>query len=252
MDLTPPVAGGDVHAAYANPRPEVTPLIPAAARAVLDLGCSSGVMGATLRARGQHVVGLEVDPQLAALARTRLETVIEADVEALAAAGTDPGGPFDCVVAADVLEHLRDPWLVVRWARTLLSPRGSLVVSVPNVCHLRTFWALAVRRRWPFEDVGIFDRSHLRFFARHNLEELLAETDLRIVELRRSHLLSLDYSSRWNRLAPHLGDLGTLQFVFRAEPAHPGPSPAHPGSNPAPAGPRPAPAGPNPAPAGGP
>jgi len=219
VDLTPPMADGDVHTAYANPRPEVTPLVPRSARSVLDLGCSSGVMGAALQARGHRVVGVELDPQLAALARSRLATVLEADIEVLAAEGAGLGGPFDCVVAADVLEHLRDPWLVVRWARTLVGQGGSLVVSVPNIRHIRTFWTLAARRRWPFEDVGIFDRSHLRFFARRNLDELLAGTDLRIVELRRSYLVSLDYSSRWNRLAPYLGDLGTLQFVFRAEPA---------------------------------
>lgn len=230
MDLTPPMAGGDVHAAYANPRPEVTPLVPRSARSVLDLGCSSGVMGAVLQDRGQRVVGVELDPQLATLARSRLATVVEADVEMLAAEGADPGGPFDCVVAADVLEHLRDPWLVVRWARTLLGPGGSLVVSVPNIRHVRTFWALSVRRRWPFEDVGIFDRSHLRFFARQNLEELLSGTDLHIVELRRSYLVSLNYASRWNRLAPYLGDLGTLQFVFRAEAMPPSAGGPHPGT----------------------
>lgn len=208
---------GRVHPAYANPRPEVTPLVPPGAHRVLDVGCSTGHLGAALRAAGHAVTGVEADPKLAAEARGRLDTVLEADVEALAAAGTDPGGPFDCVICADVLEHLRDPWRVVAWAEGLLAPGGSLVVSVPNIRHLQTLWNLVVRRRWPYRPVGIFDRTHLRFFARGNLEGLLDGTPLEIVELRRSYRLRDDEAWRGNRYAHHLGDFGTLQFIFRAE-----------------------------------
>lgn len=217
MDLGPPRVDGAIDAAYANARDEVTVLVPRSARRVLDVGCSTGHMGAALKAVGHHVTGIELDAVLAAEARTRLDRVIEADVEQVIRSGQLVEGPFDCIVCADVLEHLRDPWSVVRWAEDLLAPGGSLVVSVPNIRHAETFWTLAVRRRWPYKPIGIFDRTHLRFFARRNLDELLAGTSLRIVEVRRAHLLVLSWGSRWNRLAPYLGDLGTLQFIFRAE-----------------------------------
>jgi 2-polyprenyl-3-methyl-5-hydroxy-6-metoxy-1,4-benzoquinol methylase len=217
MDLSPPRQDGQIHPAYANPRAEVTPLIPQRAHRILDLGCSAGVMGEALRHRGRHVVGVELDPQLAALARARLDQVVEGDVERLAREGADVGAPFDCVVCADVLEHLRDPWSVVRWAAGLLTPEGCLVISVPNIRHAQTLWNLAVRRRWPYRDVGIFDRTHLRWFARANLADLLGDTGLAVTELRRSYLFTLNYGSRWNRLAKYCGDLGTLQFIFRAE-----------------------------------
>ena len=213
-----PIVDGEVHAAYANPRPEVTALVPRTARRVLDVGCSSGVMAAALVERGHEVTGLEFDADLAAQARTRLPTVLEEDVEALAGADEPlAGGPFDCIVFADVLEHLRDPWTVVRWAEPQIAPGGSMVISVPNIRHLETFVALGLRRRWPYKDVGIFDRTHLRFFARENLPDLLGGTPLEIVELTRNRMVKIDPSSRWNRLAPYLGDLGTLQFIFRAE-----------------------------------
>jgi 2-polyprenyl-3-methyl-5-hydroxy-6-metoxy-1,4-benzoquinol methylase len=219
MDLSTPHMGDDVHPAYANPRPEVQALVPHGARRILDVGCSSGVLGAALRARGSHVVGVEHDPKLGAMARSVLDDVVVGDVEAMAADGADPGGPFDCVVCADVLEHLRDPWAVTRWAAGMLDPGGSLVISVPNIRHLQTFWSLAVRRRWPYQGVGIFDRTHLRWFARANLPDLLDGTGLSIVELDRSYMLKVEQpaSSRLNSVARHLGDLGTLQFIFRAE-----------------------------------
>lgn len=218
-DFSPPTWEGELHPAYANPRDEVTCLIPSRCRRVLDVGCSSGVMGEALRPRGHHVTGIEYDSGLATLARSRLDRVLEGDVEQMARDRLDPGGPFDCVVCADVLEHLRDPWTVVRWASELLTSDGCLVVSVPNIRHAQTFWNLAVRRRWPYRDVGIFDRTHLRWFARRNLADLLTSTGLGITELQRSYLLTLNYSSRWNRMAKYCGDFGTLQFIFRAEAA---------------------------------
>ena len=216
MDLSPPIRDGKIDEAYANPRDEVTILIPRQAKRILDIGCSVGIMGESLQRGGCEVTGIESFPDLAEGARQRLSNVIEEDVEDLARRDGDPGGPFDCVVMADVLEHLRDPWSVVRWASRLVDDGGSMVISVPNIRHLHLFWSLAVRRKWPYRDVGLFDRTHLRWFAFNNLDELLVGTGFAIAELRRSYRV-LPNQSRWDRLAPMLGDLGTLQFIFRAE-----------------------------------
>ncbi len=217
MELGPPIHNGVVHAAYAGRRDDVAALVPHRATAVLDIGCSLGALGEFLSTRGHVVTGIESNHEFAGAAQTRLHRVIEADVEQLARDGADVGGPFDCVVMADVLEHLRDPWAVTRWAAGQLAEGGCLVISVPNVRHAHLVGSVLLRRRWPYEDVGIFDRTHLRWFARENLADLLGQTGLEVTELRRTYALSLNPSARINRLARHLGDFGTLQFVFRAE-----------------------------------
>jgi 2-polyprenyl-3-methyl-5-hydroxy-6-metoxy-1,4-benzoquinol methylase len=217
MELDLPVHEGVVHAAYAGSREDVAALVPAAARRVLDVGCSTGALGEYLGTRGHEVTGLEVEPTLAAEARPRLRRVVEADVEVLARSDTDMGGPFDCVVFADVLEHLRDPWAVVRWGAGLLAEGGSVVISVPNVRHIRLVRTVLRHRHWPYDQVGIFDRTHLRWFAFRNLPELLEGTGLSITELRRTRAVTIRPADRVNRLAPLMGDFGTLQFLFRAE-----------------------------------
>jgi predicted TPR repeat methyltransferase len=167
------------------------------------------------------VIGIEADPSFAAEARLNLDGVLEADVEELARRGDDAGGPYDCVVLADVLEHLVDPWAVTRWAASLLSQDGSLVVSVPNIRHVHLIAHVLFGARWPYEPTGIFDRTHLRWFARNNLPDLLAGTGLEIAVLERSYVIRLEAATRIdllaNRLARRMGDFGTLQFVFRAE-----------------------------------
>jgi methionine biosynthesis protein MetW len=170
--------------AYGGDRPEVRELVPRGARRVLDLGCSAGAVGHALkRDRDVEVVGVELDPGFAAAARERLDHVVEADVEELLAR-PDPGlGRFDCVVAADVLEHLPDPWSALAGAVSMLEPGGTAVVSLPNVRFFETFWQLGVRGTWPRSEQGIFDRSHLRWFALRDARELMEGAGLEVTAI---------------------------------------------------------------------
>ena len=124
-------------AAYERARPEILAHVPRAATRVLDLGCATGTTGAALKQRQPvEVVGVEREPAYAQEAETRLDRVITADVEAL-----DPQelGRFDALIAADILEHLVDPWAVLARYAALLEPGGAAVVSLPNVGHWSTY-----------------------------------------------------------------------------------------------------------------
>ena len=166
--------------AYENPRPEVQAVVPLEARTILDLGCSSGALGAALRARQPCMVtGVESDPAYAADASARLDRVITADLETLSPADEGLGG-FDCLIAADVLEHLRDPWTVLRRFAAVVRPGATVIVSLPNARYWATFAALGLRGTWPLADEGIFDRSHLRWFALSDARRLLEQAALHV------------------------------------------------------------------------
>lgn len=163
---------------YESSRPDVREHVPSAARRVLDLGCSSGALGAELkRERHAHVVGVEIDPGYASEAQARLDRVVVSDVESFLAAEAGEE-EFDCVIAADVLEHLVDPWTALRRATGLLRPGGTAVVSVPNVLHWRGLARLVWTCRWPRDDAGPFDRTHLRWFTGTDVTELLEQAGL--------------------------------------------------------------------------
>jgi trans-aconitate methyltransferase len=143
---------------------------------VLDLGCATGTTGAALKQRQRvEVVGVEREPAYAQEARQRLDRVVTADAEAL-----DPetlGGPFDALIAADVLEHLVDPWSALRRYARLLRPGATAVVSLPNVAHWSTY-AYLLRGTWPRKPEGIFDATHLRWFTLKDATALLAQAGL--------------------------------------------------------------------------
>lgn len=137
---------------------------------VLDVGCASGYLAAALRERGCTTYGLELDPVLAAQARAHCETVFEIDVERAGERDELPR-ELDAILFGDVLEHLRDPDEVLSFARGLLRPGGIVFVSVPNGVHWRARYEIA-RGRFPLEDSGTFDRTHLRWFTRDSAREL--------------------------------------------------------------------------------
>jgi len=156
---------------FRHPRPEVAALVPATARRVLDIGCGAGALGALLKSqRAVEVVGVEMHPTSAAAARQGLDQVIEADVEDPNV--SFPEGAFDCVICADVLEHLRQPGAVLAKIRRWLTPDGRLVASVPNVRHHSVIASL-LDGNWTYESAGLLDQDHLRFFTRRELEKLL-------------------------------------------------------------------------------
>jgi methionine biosynthesis protein MetW len=145
---------------------------------VLDVGCASGYLAAALRERGCTTYGLEADPALAAQAREHCERVFEVDVERPEGREALPR-ELDAVLFGDVLEHLRDPWEVLGFARGLLRPGGVTFVSVPNGVHWRARMEI-VRGRFPLEDSGTFDRTHLRWFTLDGARELAARAGFRV------------------------------------------------------------------------
>lgn len=159
---------------YGNERPEVVQLVPAEGARILDVGCAGGAMGRALKQRGaREVVGIEVVPEVAAAARQHLDTVHVLDVQQ--APLPYPDGHFDVITCADVLEHLVDPGQVLRQLRRYLRDDGLLVCSIPNVRHESVALRLLVEGRWRYEDYGILDRTHLRFYTLTEIRLLMRE-----------------------------------------------------------------------------
>ena len=205
-------------AAYERARPEILAHVPRDARRVLDLGCATGATGAALKRRqAVEVIGVEREPEYAREAAARLDRVVTGDVEAL-----DPQqlGRFDALIAADVLEHLVDPWTTLHGYAQLLQPGGTAVVSLPNVGHWSTYMYL-LRGTWPRKAEGIFDATHLRWFTLRDAEQLLRQAGLQPRAVVRRGWVAWR-GSRADVLAPPLlrvpglRTLFTFQHVIRA------------------------------------
>src|SRR5258708_22046211 len=151
---------------------------------VLELGCASGHMSRVLQERGCSVTAIEIDPLAAELASMFCERVIVGDLDALDFEQELGSERFDVIIAADVLEHLKYPAAVLRSLKKFLRPDGSVIVSVPNVAHIRVRLAL-LAGRFPYRDTGLLERTHLRVFTRESLESLFDEAGIAIGHFQR-------------------------------------------------------------------
>jgi SAM-dependent methyltransferase len=205
--------------------------VPDGAR-VLDVGCATGYLAAELARRGCTVDGIEFDPAAAEQARAHCREVVVGDLEAPTVraevermlADTRP----DTIICADVLEHLRDPWAVLAWLRTLLAPGGRAVISVPNIAHWTARRAL-LRGRFDYTNYGLLDRTHLRFFTRASAVELARRAGFAVQEERLAGA-PLPLESRVpalgrvrDRCVRRYPELLALQFVLVLAADQPGP-----------------------------
>ncbi|MGJ7901622.1 class I SAM-dependent methyltransferase [Lysobacter sp. 1R34A] len=148
-------------------------------RTVLEFGCGYGVISRVLHANGCSVVGIELDAASAEAARPWLSRLLLENIENDAWLTSLGDHTFDVVLASDVIEHLRDPGAILRHIRSLLSPDGELVLSVPNIGHAGVIAEL-LRGAFDYRPTGILDSTHLRFFTWATLERLLNESGFEV------------------------------------------------------------------------
>lgn len=193
---------------------------------VLDVGCDTGYLGEALQAFGNTVSGVEFNPVSANAAAEKLERVVVGDIETMDFLAEFGPAAFDVIVYGDVLEHLRDPLAVLRQARGLLAPGGSVVISTPNIAHGDVRLAL-LSGRFDYAKLGILDETHTRFFTRDSLTRFVEDAGMVIVELRRTKLGLFDTELPISRddfdpaLVEQLAsdeEAITYQFVIRATP----------------------------------
>jgi SAM-dependent methyltransferase len=130
------------------------------------------------------------------------------------------GKTFDTIVAADVLEHTTNPWLVASHLLRCLEPKGRMVVSLPNLGHWEIYVHL-FKQYFPRRQRGIFDNTHMRFFLANNLDEFSLEGfKVRIVQ-RNYRLFESGASQPWDhilsrlvRYIPWLREFFVFQWVF--------------------------------------
>ena len=154
------------------------------AKTILEFGPGPATMTRHLKRMGETLVVVEADPGFAAQCRNYADTVIEGDIE-------DPatwdkllslGHRYDRVIFSDVLEHLKDPWAVLKRVREILSPNGTVLASIPNVAHWSIRAGLFIGR-FNYVEEGLLDRTHIRFFTLKTVRELFARSGYKVTRM---------------------------------------------------------------------
>jgi len=153
---------------------------------VLDIGAAEGSMLIALKQSGKarEVVGVELMPiSGGGQSHPEIDRFIIADVEQHSL-DLEPES-FDVIICGDVLEHLRDPWSTLDYLIEFLRPGGTLVASLPNILYWRAFGRI-VMGDFRYAPAGVLDRTHLRFFCRKNVLDLVESAGLAVVNIEPS------------------------------------------------------------------
>jgi 2-polyprenyl-3-methyl-5-hydroxy-6-metoxy-1,4-benzoquinol methylase len=203
---------------YTNVRKEIAPMLAAPVGVVLEVGCAAGGTLRWLKEEfgASRTVGVEINEKLGDDVRSNADVALIGDGASTERAAAH--GPYDLILFMDVLEHLTDPWGTLLAYRALLAPAGRMIICVPNVGHYSVVLDL-LRHRFDYQDEGIMDRTHLRFFVPSSARQLLEQAGL-----------SVDYeirliwpTKRLTRLANMVfGKLAvnflTSQYILRSAP----------------------------------
>jgi len=163
--------------AHDNVNLDLLALIPPASRRVVEIGCANGALARAWRAQqpSSEFIGIDIDADYAARAAPHCTRAFAADIEQLPDAAFASLFPSDCWVFGDCLEHLRDPWAVLRRVRERVDADGCVITCIPNAQHWSVQWRL-LSGNFRYEDSGLLDRTHIRWFTRQTMLELFAST----------------------------------------------------------------------------
>ena len=171
-------------------------------RRVLELGPGPGSITRHLKANDCHITALELDKDAIALVEAYCERVIPCNLnEPQWPALLQEAEPFTVIVAADVLEHLYDPWSVLQSMIPLLASNGRIVISLPHVAH-NAVVACLLNEDFEYQPWGLLDKTHIRFWGIKNIQKLFDDAGLKIVEA--DFIIKspeqTEFAGRWRKL----------------------------------------------------
>ena len=150
------------------------------AKSILEFGCGEAPLGAALKQRQKcRVVGIEIDPRAAAIARKRIDDVYCGDAREIVALIREK---FDWIIGGDIVEHLDEPWSFLADLRKVCAPGGHLLLSIPNIAHAAVVSDL-LRGRFDYVYMGLTCVGHVRFFTKRTIEEMLSIAGWTVVEI---------------------------------------------------------------------
>ncbi|HSY26087.1 MAG TPA: methyltransferase domain-containing protein [Burkholderiaceae bacterium] len=163
--------------------PDLLAYIPKDMKRLVEIGCSSGALAREYKKINAncHYTGIDIMPEYAQQAKRYCDKVMTLDIETVDVDFLQNALSSECWIFGDSLEHMRDPWALLSKIRQVIPQNGSIVACIPNAQH----WTVQARLcsgAFRYEDVGLMDRTHLRWFTRITIMEMFAEAGFQVVD----------------------------------------------------------------------
>ncbi|MFD2561596.1 class I SAM-dependent methyltransferase [Aquimarina rubra] len=165
---------------FNNARHEMLDFLPENTKTLLDVGCGEGAFASFIKEKYQtETWGIELMKEEGEKAEKLLDKVFIGEVEGFI--DELPDNYFDAIYFNDVLEHLVDPYMVLEKIKSKLSKDGVIISSIPNMRYHSALKNLVLNKNWEYEDHGIMDKTHLRFFTGKSIANMYTRLGYKII-----------------------------------------------------------------------
>jgi len=203
---------------FSQTRPEMHKYLPATASKILDVGCGEGrFLSEQPLSSKIEKWGMDIDAISAMIAEEKYHKVLIGDVQSNFA--SLPNDYFDCIVFNDILEHLVNPEEILLMANSKLLHNGTIIASIPNVRYITNLINLNLKKNWEYEEHGILDRTHLRFYTKKSIINMFLRLNFEIVKLEGINAIKDFRFTLLNIMSlGYLSDTRYLQYAVVAKP----------------------------------
>lgn len=166
-----------------NYNADILEIMPKDLKRVVEVGCSSGALAKAYTSVNPdcEYIGIEIDPDFAEISKKSCSEVVCGNIEHFDEENFLKLFPSDCWIFGDILEHLYDPWALLGRIRPQLAQNAQIIACIPNAQH----WSIQANLNcglFRYQDQGLMDRTHIRWFTRTTLIELFGSTGYKIIE----------------------------------------------------------------------
>jgi SAM-dependent methyltransferase len=202
---------------FNHKRSEVLEYFPEQADSLLDVGCGNGRTSFFLKETNNlnYVVGIENDPEAYLLSTKLLDKVFRLDLNKIDNINTQIQERFDCILMLDILEHLINPYVLLKDINNLLHDKGTLIISLPNVRHYSILYELLFKNNWEYSKEGILDYTHLRFFTLNSMINMIEAAGYKILEYKSNKQFNRKFKIINWMLLNQISEFSHFQYIFK-------------------------------------
>jgi len=201
-------------------REELVPFLPDGYHRILEVGCAYGAFRENLKQKNEYW-GIEPSEFASRTAAQNLDKVLVGGFDEVY--DQLPDKYFDLVICNDVIEHLPDHNDFFEKVKGKMTDDSVMVGAIPNVRHIKNLFNLLIKKDWQYQENGILDYTHLRFFTQKSLLKIFDNMSYKVEQIgginEEAFKWTLKYFAKYPVYFVFGNDLKYTQFAFRVRPA---------------------------------
>lgn len=204
---------------YGRVRAEIMNYLPDKLDSLLDVGCGNGDTSFYIKNiyKCAYAMGIENNKNAYEKSSKILDRVINVDLDNIKNLPGLVDIQFNCILFLDILEHLKDPQFLLNESRKILKRDGTIIISIPNIRHYSILYDLIVKNDWVYQETGILDKTHMRFFTLNSMKRMIKDSGYKIIDYKSNKSHNKKFQIINNIFFKKFNKFSDFQYIFKCK-----------------------------------